>query len=58
MVETKIIVTNLASALVVAIKAQEKYEREELNYRMDSGLLAGWRETLEAIKRGEKVEVV
>lgn len=50
--------SNLATALNVAIKAQEKYEREELNYGMDSALVAGWKEVLEAIKNGNHIDVI
>lgn len=50
--------SNLATALSLAIKAQEKYEREELNYGQDSALVAGWREILEAIKDGNHIDVI
>ena len=54
----KIHKTNLATALSVAINAQRDYEQEHLNYDIDSALIAGWVEVLEAIKNGEEIELV
>lgn len=41
---------NLIWALRVAIKTQSEYEKEELNYRGDSALVAGWKDSLEELK--------
>ena len=48
---------NLASALSVAIKDQEKYEKEQLNYDRDSALLGGWRDILTAIENGDTINL-
>ena len=49
---------NLKIALNVAIGEQQRYERVEIGFDKDSSLLAGWRQVLEALNRGEEVRIV
>jgi hypothetical protein len=58
MAEIKIHRSNLARALHSAILLQVKYEKEKLGYTQDSALVAGWREALEAILRGDDIELI
>lgn len=51
-------VENLQLALEIAIAAQEKFEREVLQYTLDSAFLGGLREVLHAINRGEKINIL
>ena len=48
---------NLITALATAIEVQEKYEKEELHYTGDSGLLAGWKMSVRALRDGEFLEI-
>lgn len=47
---------NLLSALYIAISEQRKGEAKQ-GFTRDSGLVAGWVEVSEAIKRGESVTI-
>jgi len=49
---------NLIVALKVAIQDQEKYEKEELHYTVDSCLVAGWKKGVEALQNGESLEII
>jgi hypothetical protein len=42
---------NLEIALRMAIECREK-EEQEMNYQADSALVSGWKENLEALKKG------
>lgn len=48
----------LASALYQQIAAQERYERNTLQYTRDSSGLATLRDVLEGLKTGQQIEVV
>jgi hypothetical protein len=48
---------NLITALRIAIDTQATYEKVALNYKIDSALVAGWREVLENLKNGETVKI-
>jgi hypothetical protein len=47
---------NMIAALRLAIEVRAEQERE-WGYTGESALLAGWRQVLSALKRGERVEV-
>lgn len=48
---------NFELALAIAIQAREKFERETLQYTMDSGFVAGLKEILKASYDGEQVTI-
>jgi len=48
--------TNLITALWIAIKAQREVERKA-GYTSDSAIVAGWVKVMEALERGENVEI-
>jgi hypothetical protein len=48
---------NLITALHLAIADQRKIEAAK-NYTIDSGLVSGWVEVLEALKRGDSIAIV
>jgi hypothetical protein len=50
--------SNLESALHIAIRHREEYEREKLGHNIDSAFLAGLRENLARLEKGERLEVV
>lgn len=52
MTKATILKSNLETALTIAIEHQQKKERE-MNYALDSALLGGWKENLEALKKGD-----
>ena len=47
---------NLILALMLAIADRENTEYD-MGYTMDSSLLRGWKETLERLENGERVEI-
>ena len=50
---------NLKVALSVAVREQMKRERQETrNPKFESSMVRGWRDVLEAIERGEGVDLV
>lgn len=54
---TNIYASNLKAALATAIRAREEEERA-LGYEgCPSILLEGWQQVLEALRRGERVEI-
>ena len=55
---SKIYKENLLSALLMAIDNQREYERVELNYQMDSGLVAGWVELVNNLKENNKNTII
>lgn len=50
--------SSIARALYAAIKDRREFERNVMKYTMDSGEVAVWQETLDAIQRGEHIEVI
>lgn len=48
---------NLASALTMAIKSAGDEDKKNFGPDFECGLVKGWKEVLEAIKRGEQVWV-
>lgn len=53
---SSILKDNLATALYMAIKQQEKRE-QEAGYTSDSALLGGWRENLECLENGYALKI-
>lgn len=53
---SSILKDNLATALYMAIKLQEKRE-QEAGYTSDSALLGGWRENLECLENGYGLKI-
>jgi hypothetical protein len=49
---------NLQWALRTAIKAQSDYEKKDCGPEFESFLVSGWKIVLEALNKGERVEVV
>ena len=46
---------NLVIALETAIKLRQNYEKNVLLYSGESALVAGWKEVLESLNKGEEV---
>lgn len=53
---SSILKDNLATALYMAIKQQEKRE-QKAGYTSDSALLGGWRENLECLENGYALKI-
>ena len=53
---SSILKDNLATALYMAIKLQEKRE-QEAGYTSDSALLGGWRENLQCLENGYGLKI-
>jgi hypothetical protein len=53
---SSILKDNLATALYMAIKQQEKIE-QEAGFFTDSALLGGWRENLECLENGYALNI-
>ena len=49
--------SNLESALEIAIRERSREEKEEHGPNFRSSLVGGWKEVLEACKRGDKVVI-
>ena len=52
----EILRSNLILALGTAIEARQDLE-EQKGYTMDSGILAGWKQALEALRAGKVVTI-
>ncbi len=54
----KVLKINLIVALNVAIREEQKYEKEYLHYTSNSALVQGWIALRDALLRNERVEIV
>jgi len=53
----RILRSNLESALVIAIRSQQAFEEKMSGPKFESIFVAGLKEALEAVRKGEHIEI-
>lgn len=53
----RMLTANLESALVIAIREQGRIEKERNGPNFESGMVAGFREILKALRRRERITI-